>query len=421
MSRYKNISNSTFYSNKPNKLNNVGAITGKVVYVHLDNSKSAPMNLPSELSDKVEANEPVIGYCKIVLTGKDTSYNVKTVNSYPPANPDEGIPLVNEIVQLIEIGGTLHYKRIPDIDINAGSAYENALLEGNPSEEKSSNQASSYSETSATGIANNSNSEDGDREQTIGEYFTKQQINPLRLYEGDKLIQSRFGQSIRFSGYNNENNEFSPTIILRNRQSDKSVEDLKEYEVTEEDIVNDGSTIVLASGQYEIPFSPGNEEVTLETDDNVRYYEAPELKGTDQILMNSGRIVLSSKDSEMIFFSKGNYSFISDGKLTIDNGFDGAEMDFNGEVRITTNDNPTYILGEGSKGKIYLNTETEDEPIVKGATLLKLMEELIDAINAQVFSTPSGPTKVGPNNAGDFKTIKSKLDTFLSKVNFTDE
>ena len=148
------------------------------------------------------------------------------------------------------------------------------------------------------------------------------------------------------------------------------------------------------------------------------YAEEPELKGTDQALINSGRIILSAKDSEMLFYSKGNYSFISDGKLTIDNGLDGAEMDFNGDVLITTNDNDVKILG--GSGEIYLNTEETKEPLVRGKVLLKLMEDLINAINAQVFSTPAGPTAAGPNNKGDFNKIKSKLETFLSTLNYTE-
>ena len=106
----------------------------------------------------------------------------------------------------------------------------------------------------------------------------------------------------------------------------------------------------------------------------------------------------------MLFYSKGNYSFISDGKLTIDNGLDGADMDFNGDVRITTNDNNTFILG--GAGEIYLNTEETTEPLARGQTLIDIMAELCDAINAQIFSTPSGPTMTGPNNRGDFNKIK---------------
>jgi hypothetical protein len=120
----------------------------------------------------------------------------------------------------------------------------------------------------------------------------------------------------------------------------------------------------------------------------------------------------------MLFYSKGNYSFISDGKLTIDNGLDGADMDFNGDVKITTNDNNTYILG--GVGEIYLNTEETSEPLARGQTLIDILAELCDAINKQIFSTPAGPTPPGPNNRGDFTKIKSKLDTILSTLNYTE-
>lgn len=409
-------SNSSYQSNKTAKLGSGEKQVGTVVFVYLDDTEAETLTLPSDISDKVSDKELLVGHAKIALK-RDATYNVENIPSYPPYNPDEGVPLIGETVEMITVGGKLYYKRIPNMNINQGNAREDAQLIGYPDED-TGDTTSDYSTTSQTGTTN-SQGED-ERSTKLGEYFEPTQINPLRLYEGDKLIQSRFGQSLRFSGYNNVDNTYAPTIILRNRQSDKSVSDLKEFEITEEDIVNDGSTIVLASGDYEIPFVPGNDEVQLETDDNLVYYEPPELKGTDQILMNSGRIVLSSKDSEMIFFSKGNYSFISDGKLTIDNGFDGAQMDFNGEVRITTNQNPVYILGDGTDGKIFLNTEEETEPIVRGDTLQGLLEELIDLINKQVFSTPSGPTKIGPNNSADFSSLRSRLETLKSTTNFTE-
>jgi len=93
----------------------------------------------------------------------------------------------------------------------------------------------------------------------------------------------------------------------------------------------------------------------------------------------------------MIFFSKGDISILCDSKLTIDNGNDGAFIDLNGEY-----------------------------PLVRGETLLGLLEELIDAINVQIFQTPCGPTSPGPTNAPTFSDIKSRLNTFLSTLNYTE-
>ena len=241
------------------------------------------------------------------------------------------------------------------------------------------------------------------------------QVNHLILYEGDKLIQTRFGQSIRFSGFNNENNVFAPTIIIRNRQGDKSLDTLKKGEPTEENFVDDGSTIAITSGEYELGFTPGTVDTPLET--TPFYLEEPELKGTDQILINSGRIIISSKDSEMLFYSKGNYGFVSDGKLTIDNGLDGAEMDFNGEVRMTTNDNNIYLLG--GSGEIYLNTESTNEPLVRGNALIEILKEILTELAKETHPTPSGPSGP-PVNAPAYNAIINKLDTILSTLNYTE-
>ena len=95
-----------------------------------------------------------------------------------------------------------------------------------------------------------------------------------------------------------------------------------------------------------------------------------------------------------------------------------VDMDFNGDVNITTNDNDVKILG--GSGEIYLNTEETTEPLVRGQKLVDILGELIDVINNQIFSTPAGPTALGPNNKGDFNKIKNKLETFLSTLNYTE-
>jgi len=403
-------SNSSFLTNNQN--NKQKLVTGTVVYVHINDTEFESITIPDDITSDVSDLDSVLGFAKIVEKG-DTSYDFDDLNDYPPFNIDEGLPLLGEVVELIKVGGNSHYKRIHNIDINAGNAVEDAQLQGLPVENSDSN-SSGYSETSQTGTPNSGG--DGDRSNKLGEYFEPTQINPLVYYEGDKVIQSRFGQSIRFSGYNNEENVFAPTILIRNRQNDKSIEDLKEFEITEEDVVEDGSTIAITSGDYELAFTPGTADVPFETE--PIYHTPPEeLKATDQILINSGRIILSSKDSEMIFFSKGDYSFISDGKLTIDNGLDGAEIDLNGEYRTTTNDNNMYFLG--GSGEIYLNTESNAEPLSRGQTLIDILAEILTELAKETHPTPCGPS-APPVNAPAYNAIKAKLDTILSTLNFTE-
>ena len=358
----------------------------------------------------------------------DFSVNKKQLSFYQPLIADEGIPLLGETVQLVKVGGTEFYKRIPSVSINIGNARKNAEKKLSEKTQSSTGDSSTYSETSQTGTAQSSTEE---RENELGEYFTPQGIHKLRLYEGDRVIQSRFGQSIRFSGYNNEDNEFSPTIIIRNRENDESRNDLEVNDITEEDVNKDGSIIAITSDKYKIPFQPGliDDGGSTNFETTPINFELPEeYTGNDQILINSERIILSAKSQEMIFFSKGNYGFISDGEFFIENGNAGAQLDFGGDVTLTTDRENSNVWINTGNGQIRLNTDDsgnspgtgQKEPLARGETLVKLLSELIDAITQQVFATPAGPTATGPLNVATFKKIQGQLDKIKSTLNFTE-
>lgn len=403
------------------------ADTGIVIHVVLNDTDENIIE-SSNAEENPKLVSAYIGHARI-RNLKDPSPNEKDLLFYAPFNPDEGIPLVGETVQLFELGATLFYKRIPSPDINVGNAKENKDSSVNKDTDKSQGNSDSYSETSQTGTPNSSAS--SDRDKKIGEYFEPEKIHQLKLYEGDKVIQSRFGQSIRFSGYNNEDNEFSPTIIIRNRENDESINDLFANDITEENVNKDGSIIAITSDKYKIPFQPGliDDGGSSNFETIPINFELPnEYVGNDQILINTERIILSSKSQEMIFFSKGNYGFISDGEFFIENGNAGAQMDFGGDVTLTTDRNNNNVWINTGDGQIRLNTDNsgnspgtnQKEPLVRGETLVKLLSELIDAITQQVFATPAGPTATGPLNVASFKKIQGQLDKIKSTLNFTE-
>jgi hypothetical protein len=395
-------------------------ISGIVVDVIKDTDSDFVQEFPNvEIETK---DTTIIGYAIVKRLDDFGGGESKTLNAYPPYDLIQGLPLRGESVFLVSVGGVLHYKRTFSTDVSRGRATKNRIQSLQP-ELRDSNSASEYNEVSATKTSKQGNPKT--EESKFGDYFELQQINPLKLYEGDSLIQSRFGQTIRLSGYNNENNTFSPTIVIRNRQNGEVEVNEKRGTLIEEDINKDGSSIVLSSRDYKIDLKPGtiDDGGSQQLDTPPKKFDTfpNELKGTDQILINSGRVILSSKKDEMIFISKGDYGFISDGKLSIDNGKAGAELDFNGDVKITTNDNDTYILG--NSGLIFLNTKSEDEPLVRGETLRELLELLIDEIKKMVFATPAGPTQPGPlpPNVEQLDIIKGRLSEFLSTQNFTDK
>lgn len=333
-------------------------------------------------------------------------------------------PLIGETVQLVDQGGVRYYRRVSAVNINIGNALiDRDLNTYSLKEAAGGSNNTSYKEVSATGTPNTSTSEQ-ERSTTYGTYFKENVVNSLKPYEGDKIIQSRFGQSIRFSGYNNPENVFAPTIIIRNRQNDKSLTNGKKNSIVEEDINEDGTIVAITSGDYKLGFS----STTESKPDHFKGYPS-ELKGTDQLLVNSGRIIFSSKSAEMIFYSKGNYGFISDGTVSIDNLNGGAELDFGSNVNITTDRNNAYFKINTGDGKIFLNTDTSgkspntskpSEPLVRGNTLKELLETLIDLIKVQVYKTPAGPTAIGPENKPDFDELKRRLTEMLSTKNFTE-
>jgi hypothetical protein len=408
------------YKNKStNKKSRTSSVTGIVIDVILDDDTSPDLSINDTDNFSTSKDTRFVG-CVLVKKTKSLESSFKyTGEPIPPFNTDEDLPLKNEEVELIKLGNSLYYKRLNSTDLNVGNAFEGKTTRSFKADEKES-PSGDYSSTSSTGTSKSSAT---DNDEKIGKYFEPTQVNRLLKYEGDKIIESRFGQSIRFSGYNNQDEELSPTIIIRNRQNSESLSKLKRFDSVEEDVNKDGSTILLSSNKYKIDFQPGtvDDGGSSDFETNPINFELPqEYTGFDQMLLSSERIILSAKSQEMIFFSKGNYGFISDGKFTIDNGNGGADLDFGDDVNITTDRNNGNFSVNTGNGNILLNTDNTNEAIVRGNTLVDLLTQLIDAINQQTFNTPSGPTALGPNNRATFNDIKSKLRDALSTLNFTE-
>jgi len=395
---------------------------GVVVDVILDDTSERVTNKNDKQTWFTEKDTSKVGGV-VVRKMSDVTSPDENLTIYLPLDPyNLELPLKGESVELYDIGGTKLYRRFGGQFLstgNAGSGGRQKFIYPDKDKTKSSQN---YSEANQTGTPlGNQPSTSSENSVKLGDYFEAQDVNKLKNWEGDKIIQSRFGQSIRFSGYNNDGNVFSPTIIIRNRQG--NLGELKKGDITQEDVNNDGSTIVLSSGEHQIPFTA----TTSITPNKFSSYPNP-LKGDDHLLINSGKIVLSAKTGQMVFHSKGDYGFISDGKFSIDGGL-GAELDFGDDVKITTDRNSSNVSINTGSGKIFLNTNTSgkspntdkgNEPLVRGNTLKELLETMIDLIVEQVYKTPSGPTAIGPENRAEFNSLKRRLKEMLSTQNFTE-
>jgi len=341
----------------------------------------------------------------------DSSININTDEQLPIAYPFDKnsitLPTKNEIVIIHSFGRNYHYSRVgggPTPNLNA---LTNLISNEFDNEIKidSSNDAKGYQNVSSTGIQRTDKKSGKSDFDGYGEYFTyNSNIHKLKLYEGDTLLESRFGQSIRFSGYNNSENKFAPTITIRNGENSDSLES-EIGASTEENINEDGNIIFLGSGEklleWTLPITNAKES----------FFNYPnELKG-NQILLSSDRIILSAKTSEMIFASKGDVGFITDGQFSID-ASRGINITTNDNIFIDTKNRDLNIT-QGD-GVIFLGTKGETEPAPKGQTLVDLLGEMIDLIAQQIYVTPAGPTAPGPTNVAQFAALKAKLNSMLS-------
>ena len=364
-----------------------------------------------------ENNINLVGAVQFRLS-RDTSAPDK---SLPIAFPFDGsakdLPLKNEAVEIYEISGIYYYKRISNLlSLNTSADPTTISTIFKPTKE-GGDKSTDYRKSQFTGISRSSSQNSVDYDG-FGDYYESDiSIHRLKLYEGDRLIETRFGQSIRFSGYNNSQRQSSPTIIIRNGENQLSKK--REFsQTTEEDVNRDGSIIAMTSNQYQLGFVPGTIADGGGTDFETKpksFKNYPTRLIGDQLLLNSGRIIISAKQSELIFYSKKNYGFISDGGLSIDNK-GGIEANVLDNINITTN-NSSINLNTGD-GKINLGNG-ELQPVVKGNDLVDILTEMIDLINKQQFLTPSGPTATGPVNRPQFNSIKSKLKNILSAQNNT--
>ena len=361
----------------------------------------------SDLEIVDELKSKYIGAIQFRQSGTSSKRDEALSLALPKDKTNISIPTVNETVIIINSpGGGYVYERIIGSPIPNLNTYTDEITSTQKKEKAANtNTASQYSKVQSTGITRSESSLDDTDTSKLGSYFEPQlNIHKLKLYEGDYLIESRFGQSIRFSGYNNSENSFSPTITIRNGESGESL-DQNIGLSTEEDVNNDGNIIFLGSGQRLLNY-------TLPVDNSYEsFFNYPSELTGNQILLNSDRIILSAKNAEMIGVAKKDIGFITDGQFSID-ASRGINITTDDNIFVDTKDRDFNIdIGSGT---IALGTDGDLEAAPKGETLVSLLSEMLDLISQQIYVTPAGPTSPGPTNVAQFAALKTKLNSMLS-------
>lgn len=382
------------------------------------------------------------------LYSSPTAEKEKLVWAYPIESGVSEYPLVNEVVMILAYRNKYFYSRklnIRNLPNESVDFAVNSTISG-----KENNEL--YTDQPFQGKPSKTSSDGGiGYKGVVGKYYQiNDRMRRIKRYEGDTILESRFGQTIRFGAYDAvrendvgvKNTAYSdgggnPMIIIRNRQRKLlakgetlkltnspnpatvigTEEEKNAGGFIKEDINHDGSTIAITSGLtisgwkttcYKKMFGTGEEVSVFNGGVNYQY---PVLSG-EQMVFNTNRIVISSRYGEMFHYSKKRYGIVTDSEYT---------LDAHQQVVLTTNtktviNSPAIYLGE------YDQT---GEPAVLGQTLANWLYDLCNWIAEHTHwyihshphaGSPPSPTQTQiPVQIQQLFALRDRLNTILSR------
>jgi len=317
----------------------------------------------------------------------------KYLTAKPLDSSLKNFPLINEIVYILslpntEIGDTTTSKTKYYINTVGiwNHPHHNAFPQNSnilpPSQQKDYEQTQVGSVRRVT---------DQSTEIFLGRTFKERaNIHPLLPFEGDRIIEGRWGNSIRFGSTVKgqiEPNEWSstgtdgdPIIILRNGQGTQTNEG---WVPITENINNDDSSIYLTSTQ-KIPIKVSSTNI---------YYSyktkptAPNQYAGRQIILNSGRLVFNTTEDHLLLSSKKSINL---------NSVESINFDTTQPIILST-----YPVSDG--GGVFLGSKIASESVLLGdstiellKTLLKELQTLTNILSTQVGVPPGTP--LAPTN-----------------------
>ena len=337
---------------------------------------------PSDWPPNIDGSKPVAGDKNYGVLGKVkfrflNSERGKSKEELNWATPIENtgvseFPLMNEIVIIAKYLNKYYYSKKLNfksvVNSNASFITERVAgyVESNLNEYTGKKNSGPTSKMNFDGGAN--------YEGVLGNYFKfNPNIRALKRYEGDTILESRFGSSIRIGAYDGTRKndaglgEYSegggnPMVLIRNRQSPiKGTPGFTAKGYTAEDINSDGSSMHFTSGKTISTFNPTTNTPFIS---GILGFKIPKLDG-DQIVINSDRLIFSSKVNETLFFSKKSMCMASDEEFIVTCK---KKMTLT-SVKTATINAPKIYLGD--HGKPY-------EPALLGRTTVAWMEKMVD-------------------------------------------
>lgn len=245
-----------------------------------------------------------------------------------------------------------------------------------------------------------------------GTYFTeKSNIYPLYPFEGDVILEGRFGNSLRLgstdisgstslNNWSNIPNNGDPITILRNGQ-DLSLTGSAQSLITE-DINKDLSSIYLTSTQ-QLPLSASSTNEYFSYGEDAKPITINQYQGS-QIILNSGRLVFNTTKDHIMLSSQKSINL---------NALDSINMDTTGPIVL-----------EG--GQVLLGSREATESVLLGDSTVDLLQNLIGDLSSllKIMGAQIGnngillePTATAARTiSNNLSTYQSQLDSLKSNI-----
>ena len=335
---------------------------------------------------------------------------VDTNSFAKPLFPNQStIPVNNEVVYIISLPNDNIQSNVNDIayyyfqPINIwNNAHHNAIPDPINNKSLPESQKQDYQQTEI-GVVRRVT--DNSTEINLGETFKeKLNIRNLQPYEGDVIHQGRWGQSLRFGStvtnaktpntWSKNGNNGDPITIIRNGQYDDGNDP---WIPQIEDINKDISSVYITSKQ-QIPVGVASSNYKSYTDAPINPTQYKE----NQIILNSGRLLLNSKTDSILLSSAKTINLNSKESVNID-------------TKQTIVDSRKILLGD----------KDAKEPIILGDKFLNDFRDLLQQlIRLNTALTPLGTFAPNVPLESTNLTIRaqemlSSLSSYKSKKSFT--
>jgi len=327
---------------------------------------------------------------------------------YPTARPLDpsvkSLPLINEIVYILALPNT----NIGEFSTTKTNYYINTVGIWNHPHHNAFPQNSNLLPPSQqkdyvqTELGSVRRVTDQSTEIFLGRTFIERgDIHPLLPFEGDKIIEGRWGNSIRFGStvtgslntWSSIGQNGDPITILRNGQGVQTDEG---WIPTVEDINNDDSSAYFTSTQ-KIPIEVSS------INDYFSYKNNPPVKPNEyagrQIILNSGRLVFNTTEDHLLFSSKKSINL---------NAVESINFDTIGPVVLQA-------------GEVYLGSKNATEPVLLGQSTINLLQTLLqelatltNILSLQVGVPPGAP--LAPTNTQAVLT-NATITNLLTQLN----